>query len=131
MLGPGLVPGPGLEAWGIRGPVSPGAEETVRKGVVFVKKSERINVTLPPETAAKLRAEAARRHVSVSSLVALAVERLTADLEAKEHARRAEVFARAALLAALEGLGPESRQEKARELVAEAAKQVKRMEEKR
>lgn len=95
------------------------------------QKSERLSVTLPAETAEKIKAEAARRHVSVSGLVALAVERLTCDLEAAEFARRAEVFARACLLAALRDLEPEARREEARRLLAEAEAQVRRMEERK
>ncbi|RPF41998.1 CopG antitoxin of type II toxin-antitoxin system [Thermodesulfitimonas autotrophica] len=96
-----------------------------------MRKTERLSVTLPAETAERIKTEAARRHVSVSSLVALAVERLTCDLEAAEFARRAEVFARACLLAALRDLEPEARVEEARRLLAEATAQIKRMEEKR
>lgn len=94
-------------------------------------RSQRISITLPREAAERLRAEAARLHLPVSQFVNLAIERYFCDMEAREFARRAELFARAALLAALDHLGPEARREAMLRLLGEAQLQMKRMQERR
>lgn len=84
-------------------------------------KSERLHVTLPAETAKKLRELAAERRVPVSALAALAVERLTVDLEFSDRADTLEILLRAVLYGVGELIDPENGRDAARRLVNQAA----------
>lgn len=92
------------------------------------EKREKLSVSLRPSQARALRRLAAEMHAPVSGLVAMAVERFLAEREGLEVARRAEIFARAALWGVAELLEPEDPRAAARRLVAEAREQVRRME---
>ncbi|MGQ9498521.1 MAG: hypothetical protein ACUVSP_09610 [Desulfotomaculales bacterium] len=82
---------------------------------------EKVTVTLPPEAAAKVRKLAAERHVAVSALVALGIERLTADLEFTAGAGRLEILLRAVLYGVAELIDPDDARGAARRLVNRAA----------
>lgn len=88
-------------------------------------KSERLHVTLPPDVAAKVKKLAGERHVPVSALVAVAVERYLCDLEFSAHARRLETLLRAALYGVGELVDPDNGREAARRLVNQAAARMR------
>ncbi|WP_027716937.1 hypothetical protein [Desulfovirgula thermocuniculi] len=92
------------------------------------EKREKLSISLPPSQAKALRRLAAEMHAPVSGLVALAVERFLEERGSLEVARRAELFARAALWGVAELLSPGSPRDAARRLVAEAREQLRRME---
>lgn len=91
-------------------------------------KSERLHVSLPAEAAARLRREAAARHVPASQLIALAVERFLWGLEVEERLDRIEGLIRVCVLALLEGYPEEERAEARRRLAEEAREQMRRLE---
>lgn len=92
-------------------------------------KSERLHVSLPAETAARLRREAAARHLPASQLVALAVERYLWSLEVEERLDRIEALVRTCVLALLESYDNPAAAR--RRLAEEALEQMRRLAKRR
>lgn len=88
-------------------------------------RSERLHVSLPAEAAARLKREAAARHLPVSQLVALAVERYLWSLEVEERLDRLEALVRICVLALLEDYDDPAAAR--RRLAEEALEQMRRL----
>lgn len=91
-------------------------------------KSERLHLSLPRDLMARLRREAAARHVPAAQLIALAVERFLWGLEVEERLDRIERLARVCVLALLEDYPEDERAAARRRLAREAAEQMARQE---